>query len=221
MRNYFIVCIFLVAVSLPVIAQNTFQFGLMPSVNLSKKLPKDWSLNFKAESMQSLYNEVFDYEYQLTDISLIAAKRLSIRTSIGAGYLMRIDDEGLKNRTIQQISIVSALPFFRLSHRFRADQTFKRNYDTEFRFRYRISAEVPLEGQSVDPLEFYLKLNNEYLNSFQAREYDLEIRAAAFLGFALTPDSELEFGVDYRIDSFINGYSRNRVWLGIGFYQSL
>ncbi len=193
----------------------------MPSVNLSKKLPKDWSLNFKAESMQSLYNEVFDYEYQLTDISLIAAKRLSIRTSIGAGYLMRIDDEGLKNRTIQQISIVSALPFFRLSHRFRADQTFKRNYDTEFRFRYRISAEVPLEGQSVDPLEFYLKLNNEYLNSFQAREYDLEIRAAAFLGFALTPDSELEFGVDYRIDSFINGYSRNRVWLGIGFYQSL
>lgn len=221
MRYKFILLAFLVAFSLPVMSQPTYQFGLMPSLNLSKKLPKDWSLNFKAESRQAIFNEVFDYEYQLTDISIIAAKRVSIRTSLGGGYLMRIDDEGVKNRTIQQVSIVTPLPFFRVSHRFRADQTFKRNYDTEFRFRYRISAEIPFEGQSVDPREFYLKLNNEYLNSIQLREYDLEIRAAAFLGFALSPDSEIELGIDYRMDSFLAGFSRNRIWLGIGFYHSL
>lgn len=163
----------------------------------------------------------FSYEYLLTDLSLIFAKRIGINTSVAGGYFIRISNENVSNRAIQQISFVRRYPAFRLSHRISSDQTFMAENNTEFRFRYRLSSEIPLEGQSLDPKEFFVKTNNEYLNSFQGKSYDLEVRIAAFLGYAFSTDSKFEIGFDYRIDSFIENNTRNRIWLGINFYQSL
>ncbi len=202
-------------------AQASHQLGLLPSINLNKKLPKDWSLNFKAESRQSLYRGGFDYEYLLTDVALVAAKKIGINTSAAAGYLMRIDAEGVRHRAIQQISFVKRYAGFRLSHRVSADQTFENGDAPEYRLRYRLSSEVPLQGLSLDPKEFFLKLSNEYLGSMQHDDLDLEIRAAAFIGYAISPKQKLELGLDYRLDSFIHGQARNRYWIGLNFYQSL
>jgi len=202
------------------VSQASHQLGFLPSVNLNEKLPKDWSLNFKAESRQSLYRGGIDYEYLLTDVALLAEKKIGVNTSAAGGYLLRIYADGVRHRAIQQISIVKGYTGFRLSHRVSADQTFEKDDAPEYRLRYRLSSEVPLQGLSLDPKEFFLKLSNEYLGSMQRDDYDLEIRATAFIGYALSPKQKLELGLDYRVDSFIHGQARNRYWIGLNFYQS-
>ncbi len=201
--------------------QGNASLGLLPSVNINKKLQRDWSLNFKAESRQALFHDGFAYDYLLTDLSLAAATKTGINTTVAAGYLIRLDGEAARHRAFQQLSIVRRYTFFRLSHRFSSDQTFQKDQNTEYRLRYRISSEIPLAGRSVDPGEFFLKINNEYLNSIEGKEYDLEIRGATFIGYAITPSNKLELGLDYRIDSFLDGLPRNRFWVGVNFYQSL
>lgn len=42
--------------------------------------------------------------------------------------------------------------------------------------RKSIEAKFKLNGQSADIKEFYLKISNEYLNSLQNGDYDIEIR---------------------------------------------
>lgn len=84
-----------------------------------------------------------------------------------------------KNRAIQQISFSKKYPCFRIAHRIMTDQTFEnneKNENTELRLHYRISSEIPLEGQSIDVKKFYVKTNNEYLNSLQGVDYYLEVR---------------------------------------------
>jgi hypothetical protein len=201
-------------------AQNNYEFGILPSLNINKKLPRDYSLNLKAESRQILYNDDFEYKYDLTELSLIGSKKIGIDTKIAIGYLIGINEDGISNRTIQQISLVNRYQGINIGHRFGADQTLLTNQETEFRFRYRISAELPLNGQSLDPNELFLKFNHEYLNSFQA-EYDLEIRTSAAIGYMFSPQSKFEIGINHRIDSFVAYNSRNRFWLILNFYQSL
>lgn len=202
-------------------AQSNYQMGFLPSLNVNKKLPRDWSLHFKAESRQSLYQSDFFYKYLQTDLAIMAATRIRLNTRITVGYLLRTDGESLKNRAIQQLSFARRNPFFTLAHRVAMDQTFSSVEATEFRFRYRLSSEIPLEGQFLDTREFFLKVSNEYLNSFQESDYDLEIRGGAFMGYTLFPRTKIELGVDYRADSFIRNTIRNRFWLGLNFYYSM
>ncbi|MDP3436325.1 MAG: DUF2490 domain-containing protein [Bacteroidales bacterium] len=202
-------------------AQTGKQYGVMPSINLLKQFPKNWSTNFKLESRQSLYNQMLKYDYLLTELSLVITKRIAPNITIGAGYLIRAEDDEFKNRAIQQISFGKKYPGFRMAHRFMTDQTFGKSSDTEFRLRYRISSEIPLEGESIDVKEYYLKINNEYLNSWQKSDYDLEIRLGALIGYSISSINDLEIGIDYRLDSFISGNRRERIWLSINFFHSL
>lgn len=202
-------------------AQSVSSFGIMPSVNINHKFHYNWSVNLKAESRQFISGEKPYYDYALTDISVALARKVAPNVSAAVGFLMRIDEKEIKNRTIQQISVVRKYSRFRISHRLMTDQTFAERADTELRLRYRFSAEIPLQGDVVNEKEFYLKLSNEYLNSWQAGDYDLEIRGAGFLGYFLTARSDLEIGVDYRTDSFIHNRQRNRIFLSVNFFQSL
>jgi hypothetical protein len=152
---------------------------------------------------------------------LVVTKRIAANTTVGGGYLLRAEDGEFENRTIQQISFSKKYSGFRMAHRVMTDQTFANNSKPELRLRYRISSEIPLEGQSLDVKEFYLKINNEYLNSWQGHEYDLEIRGVALLGYSVSSVNDLEIGIDYRLDSFIDGDPRNRIWLSINFFHSL
>jgi hypothetical protein len=202
-------------------AQSSFQYGIIPSINIIKKFPKNWSANFKAESRQSLYTQELKYDYLLTDLALVVTKRIAANTTVGGGYLLRVEDGEFENRTIQQISFSKKYSGIRMAHRVMTDQTFAKNSKPELRLRYRISSEIPLEGQSLDVKEFYLKINNEYLNSWQGSDYDLEIRGVALLGYSVSTVNDLEIGIDYRLDSFIDGDPRNRIWLSINFFHSL
>ena len=207
--------------------QSEYQFGLLPSFNLNKSLPNDFKLNFELELRQQLERGVFGvsgvegYDYILTDLTFVGAKRVGVNTSLATGYLFRIRGEDIIHRSIQQFIYTKKLPSFKLSHRVVADQTYQIDQNPIFRFRYRLATEFPLNGQSVDPGEFYLKVNNEYLNIFDSGDYDLEVRATPFLGYTLTANQKFEFGLDYRISSFLDGPSSQDFWIAINWYQSL
>lgn len=207
--------------------QSSFQFGILPSVNLSKGLPHDFKVNFKIESRQEFKSGTFNgdrkgnYNYLLTDFQTIVAKNVALNKSAALGYFIRFRGEQVVHRSIQQFIINSNYPGLRLSHRFAADQTFTPLKAPVFRLRYRIAKEVALSGQTVDPKEFYLKFSNEYLNEWQGGTYDLEIRVLPFLGYAFNPGGKLELGLDYRLDTFVSGPPRHRFWIGLNFYKSI
>lgn len=215
----YLIFICLIQISHAAYAQNTFQLGSLPSLNVNKKLKKDWSINSKIESrmlfQKGEVNGFVDnnFNYVLTDISLIAAKKIGLNARIAGGYLIRNEEGILHHRFIQQFVVVQKLPGFRLAHRLVSDQTFSIKEDPIFRLRYRISSEIPLNGQSVDPGEYYLKINNEYLNSLQTKEYDLEIRLIPLIGYDISEKIKIETGLDYRVNSFLNHNTRHSYWM--------
>ena len=217
----------LVQLEPPAYAQNAFQIGALPSINLNSKLKHGWSLNTRVESRQLFQQREPDeavarkYEYVLTDFSFIAAKKVGLNSRIAGGYLIRFEADEIFHRFIQQYVVVQKLSGFRLAHRFLSDQTYSQRENPEFRIRYRVTSEIPLNGESVDPGEFYLKINHEYINSLQAKEYDLEMRLVPLLGYDLSNRYKLEAGLDYRVSSFLRNETSHRYWVALNFFVEI
>lgn len=102
-----------------------------------------------------------------------------------------------------------------MAHRFALDQTESQNAPTKFRIRYRATLELPLSGTSIDPKEWYLKINNEYLNSFQNKEQSLEMRVVPLVGYKFSEKSKLETGVDYRRNDFLSDDPHPTYWVSL------
>jgi hypothetical protein len=213
--------------SLRISAQSTYQIGTLPSINLNHKLENDWSLNFKIESRQLMQKGTFDgesdksFDYVLTDYSMIAAKKVGLNSRLSGGYLIRFREKEIIHRLIQQYTITQRLTSLRLAHRVVTDQTFFDKENTEYRLRYRLATEIPLNGQSADPQEFYLKISNEYLNSLQSSEYDLEVRLVPLLGYTATEKQKVELGIDYRVNSFLSKNARNSFWICLNWFVDI
>lgn len=211
----------------PLWAQNSFQLGSLPSININKKSNNNWSINTKIESRQLFQRGEIngtadkEFRYVLTDVSLIVAKKVGLNSRLAGGYLIRSEDGVFIHRLIQQFAVVQSTYGIRLAHRFMTDQTFSESEVPDFRLRYRITSEIPLNGESVDPGEFYLKLNNEYVNSLQARVYDLEIRLIPLLGYDVTDDLKIEMGLDYRVNSFVVNNTRHSYWMTFNVFVDL
>lgn len=227
-KKYIFLIIGLVVINLAGLkAQSTYRVGTLPSINFNKKMPDDWSINFKAESRQSLATGIFsgesvsEFDYLLTDLSLITSKKVGLNNKLAGGYLVRLREGRTIHKTVQQFTLVKRYSAFRLAHRFASDQAFEKNHPVEIRMRYRITGEFPLNGEAVDVREFYLKINNEYLNAFQDSEYDLEIRLAPLLGYVFTDKNKFEFGLDYRVSSFLDSPARNSFWASLNWYLNL
>ena len=209
------------------IGQSSFKMGLLPSINLKSRISNETKVNLKIESRQ-IFKEglfttanTFDYDYELTDFALVTSTKIGLNNSIGVGYQIRFRGGIIFNRSIQQFTVVQRLESLRLAHRFSADQTFTNASKPQFRIRYRIATEIPFNGQSVDPKEFYFKFNNEYLNAFQGGMYNLEVRLVPALGYEFNDANKLEIGLNYRLDRFVNTYPRHIFWLGMNWYVSL
>lgn len=209
------------------VSQSSYRIGVLPQVNLNIKLADEWRLVVRAETRQQLafgiYGEPFEFNYatNLTDMALLISKRMAGSNSITAGYQLRVTPQKHFHRIIQQYSIINRFTSFRLGHRFAADQTFADNEPVEFRLRYRISLEKALQGQNIDPGEFYLKINQEQLFSIERDNVDLEIRLFPSAGFSINDNNKIEIGIDSRFNSFINSNLRSSYWLGIGWFIAI
>ena len=200
---------------------DNYQLGLLPALNINAKTGEAYRLNAKIESRNTLYQmSSFDSEYELTDVSLVVSKRIGISNALGFGYLMRIDNGELIHRFIQQFNLVTSGDGIKWGHRFLLDQTLINGSADTWRLRYRLSGLLPLNGQSIDPKEFYIKLQNEYLNVFRD-DYDLEIRANVFMGYKFSDANKLEFGMDNRIRNLIARGVNVQSWLRMSWYLAL
>lgn len=221
-----VVFCFLLLVFLAVKAQGKYSTGVLPQINLNLTLPNNWRLNTKVESRQIFSEGKFKqqfktaYKYDLTDVAMIASKKTGVNNSLGAGYMIRFRNNEVIHRFIQQYSIVKKYNLFRFGQRFSADETIRKNSPVQVRLRYRVGIEKALNGKDVDSKEFYLKLNNEYLFSFEGKETDVEIRLIPALGYAFNDNNKFELGIDYRVSEFKSGISRNQFWLYLGWFIS-
>ncbi len=189
--------------------------GALPSANVNWSMNSNWSLNTKIET------RYVDSDPILTDLSLIGARRIGLNSRISAGYLIRFEGAESVHRWIQQYTVVQRLRGFRLAHRWVADQSFSSQENLRIRFRYRIAAEWPLNGKTLDPREFYLKISSEYLNALQDSAYDLEIRWVPILGYSVTDNIKLESGLDYRVDSFLRREAEQVYWFTFNVFVDL
>lgn len=221
--SFFICAFFMVQ---QVMAQNDYKLGILSQLNSDVSLQKNYKLNAKLETRQIFYqgqtNEkmLFGYDYERSDLELVLSKKINSLNAVGLGYLIRLKDGEATHRMIQQYSIIQNINKVRLGHRFRTDQTFSAHSAPRFRIRYRISTDKSLQGQSIDPKEFYLKFSSEILGTLQKKTFDTEIRALTSLGYYINDSNKVEAGIDYRMEEVTQKTSTHLGWLNIGWYYS-
>lgn len=210
-----------------VLGQHAYLLGTLPAINLNKGLNDRWAINAKWESRQEISRGFFGGAaeggagYVLSDLSIISSVKVGLQSKLAGGYLIRLNGDRPTHRSIQQFSLVQEWRGFRLGHRFATDQTFAPETATSYRFRYRLGVELPFNGQSVDPKELYLKATHEYLYRLRGGSSDLEVRLAPFLGYRIAGKHKVEFGLNYRLSSFLNGGSKNSFWMQLIWYAKI
>jgi hypothetical protein len=208
-------------------AQSNAQYGVLPALNFNSKIHANWRINAKIEGRQEWYLkkesvvENREARWELVDVSILINKKLGLLNAVGMGYVHRMEGAVVFHRFAQQFTRVSLLGSQRLAHRFLSDQTFSEIEPPEWRLRYRLASEIPLNGASLDRKEWYLKLGNEYVNSVQSKDYDLEIRIMPLIGFEYSEQLKLEAGLDYRIDSFVSGELATTSWWAFNIFWDL
>ena len=199
-------------------------FGGLPQLNINKALSEKWRLNLKIESRNKFYEFERGFENSLkfentrTDYTIIFSKRIGLSNSLAGGLLFRSGEKYFKRRYIQQLTLIDQHSFFRIAQRFLLDQTIKINTPIEIRFRYRATIEFPINGRSIDNNEWYLKLNNEFLNYYENKKYNLDFRSSPLLGFKFSEQSKLEFGIDYRNESLLYKSSKHQFWMCLNWF---
>lgn len=208
-------------------AQHIYRLGWLPQINTSFSLQNNWKLNTELENrvllLEGPKSNFSNSRSRLerSDIELVLTKKTGARGTAGAGYLIRLEDGLLIHRFIQQYSFVQKLNGIRLAHRFRTDETFEKREAPQYRARYRIGIEKPLNGQSIDPRELYIKITNEYLGIFQSGNFNLDIRGLAVAGYMISDKFQWEIGIDYRAEELLSADKENQFWLSMTWYSNL
>jgi len=202
--------------------------GFFPEAQLTYSPLENLKLTGKIESQHGMVRNSEDteadvgYYHDRTDFQGFVGTSLNPFISVAGGYQYRWDGSGENShRSIQQISLVQRRAGYRLAHRLRADQTFLPDESPEFRIRYRLVGEIPLEGTRIDPGEYYLIASNEIISGIQSGDFALENRLVCSLGHNFSSRQKLEGGIDYRTDRFLDGGLRQRFWFKVGWFVSI
>jgi hypothetical protein len=208
--------------------QNSFSGGLSPDVTVSYTSPKNLQFTGKIESQHFTYQEIpgngneWMHTHKATDFQFFLAYPIHPLWKLAGGYQYQLSGTGEhSHRAVQQLSHVQRKEGYRLGHRWRTDQTFYKAEKTQYRLRYRLSAEIALQGQQVDPGEVYLIVSNEFLYEIQDGEDDLENRLELALGRYFSKKQKLEVGLDYRTDQYLREGHRQRLWFTLGWFMQI
>lgn len=210
---------FIFCYSLQITSQTKTTFGLLPKVVLSKKIKSTSKWVNSLEQRTFFYDQDFNISHSLVDFSTIYSTSISDSQSINFGYILRFRNSETIHRTFQHYNFIERYNALKLAHRIAFEQFYQPKKQTTFRARYRVSLEKPLNGERVDVKEFYLKLGNEYLYNFT--EKDLEIRLTPYLGYRVSKKDKVEFGIDYRMGSFLENATENNFWFRTTWYISI
>lgn len=225
MRKFLVIGLFLISFSSGFGQdRQTFFTGFFPELSLTKKLENSNKLNLKIENQHVMYDnrlgDRLQFDHYRTDVMGFYDWKLTASTSAAIGLFHRFQDGADGNRIIQQYAFLNRLRSFQLGHRLRTDQTATRGQEVEWRLRYRITSEIPLNGANLDPGESYFLISNEPIFSLKGGAFNLENRLIFTWGKLYSNNQKLEYSIDYRTDGFFNNRFRTRLWPKIGYYYN-
>jgi hypothetical protein len=202
--------------------------GIMPEFGLTLPIKGNFSQTYKIENQHSLFRDGtsengFVYEYERTDLQFFLNYKFAGNWKATVGYQLRIEEQwNTLHRPIQQIATNTRIKNMRLAHRIRLDQTLERSESFIFRTRYRAALEIPLNGDKIDPKEFYVVISEEPIYSINSKlTNELENRFVVTLGHFFSNGNKLEMSLDHRTDRFFDDGVRQRIWLKIGWFVNI
>ncbi|MGV0925043.1 DUF2490 domain-containing protein [Empedobacter tilapiae] len=189
---------FIVLANLGAQAQES-NFRTWNVLNINQKINKDF--NFQSDIQYRSYEEL-DQLQQLLIRGGIGYNLTENNNTVLVGYAYiqnrtptSTDDyaHNHEHRLYQQFNTKHALQRFNFAHRFRIEERFLEN-DTQFRFRYQLTATVPLNNAKLIKNTWYLKAYNEvFLQAVKDKTFDRN-RLGLSLGYVISPTFSLEVG---------------------------
>lgn len=224
-RYFILFCFFLGSISL---FSQTPSFRWEGGFSMNHKFNHKWTLN-----TQILARETFN-QFGSEDISA-TTDRMESKTfityslfnqrKVSLGYMYRSLDpfrkgRGYEHRISQQFAFLSKIISYRIAHRIIAEERIFKN-DFIFRLRYRFSYDQPLEGEILDPGEWYLVFSNELLFSFESGDQALQNRLSAGIGKLFKKNQKLQFSLTSRNSDLINSEESHILQFKSVFYFNL
>jgi hypothetical protein len=224
----FVLTLFLVFTSTILFSQRAaVLMGTIPEIAFSYRLNDRIKFNSKIESFHGFLSRLDDERYRWShfhrgvNIQAFGSYRLDPFQSIAIGYQYGVEfDEFDSHRLIQQYSIVRKPLNIKFGHRFRSDQTFYRDETWMLRLRYRLSAEIPMQGQTIDQGEFYMVVSEEVLYALQSGESAFQNRLIGSVGHFFPNNDKLQLGLEYRL-GFARIITAHGLWLRVSWFINL
>lgn len=180
--------------------------------SLNYKISNSWSFNTSIgkrsvwSTAETNGDEQFEGHLSFLEVDHFSTYQINPATKASLGYKYRWRDpsEGLgeyEHRITQQVAYTHFKEVIRMVSRLRLEQRI-RNESFAMRYRYRLSADMPLSGETLDAREFYLVGSNEILfEAVDVEEDTWEMRTSGSIGYLLNPDLKVELSLTYRMEN--------------------
>jgi len=169
-----------------------------PSVTYSQSITDRHSLSAQVNAFQGTER------MERIEGSLFWNRRLTVRTTVSAGYLLRVGTpleatQRFENRITGQATHTFTTGIHQVSYRSRLEWRIRDSGDA-IRGRFRASVRSPLQGERLDPGESYLLLQNEVLGTriVESASDSAENRVSAHMGWLLRNRQRVEIGLQHR-----------------------
>lgn len=199
----------------------TFGTGLYPVLSYSTDISEHF--NYKAK-VQNYFSVTDDGEWNVThnksDIQNFIGWKVTSQLKVAVGYQFRLAEKDKQNhRIIQEMSIKPKEDGSIFSHRIRTDQTLENGEDVAYRLRYRLSTDLPVEGDTIEQGEYFISFSEELLGGMQRSQESLENRFGLTIGKTLTNQHDIELGFSFRTEDVFTGNEAHKLWLLLGYYM--
>ncbi len=208
--------------------QNVPSVRWEPAVSVTKKITTRWSYNITLRGRQRFTNYgegELNFKTDRWDIigfgtySLLGGKKISL------GYMFRTYDpfepeSGFEHRLNQQFAFIKTFGGFRLGNKFLIEERF-RSFDYMTRVRYGVSTDFPLQGEKLDPMEFYVIAGNELVYATNRFMNQLENRFTIGLGWLLKNEKKIQVAAESRYNDLISTDRSHIIQIKSIYYFSL
>lgn len=201
-RALWLVCLFLT--TLPAVAQDVLGQFLQTGVSLNYPVAPTYSHNLSISQRYGFLDPILETRgVRHLEVAHFSNFKWGASRSFGIGVLYRFrelfDDSRMDElRVTEQLNFVSGDDVLRVGHRIRAEQRFSSGI-TRYRFRYRLALDGPLQGQTLNPREWYWvgTLEGQFSVGKGLRPI-YGLRPAAFVGYLASEQLRIQIGAEYR-----------------------
>ncbi|RDK88818.1 uncharacterized protein DUF2490 [Marinirhabdus gelatinilytica] len=194
------------------------EFTLEKVATLQYNISPRWSTQLGTEYRNTPAEDIGDASLQFNSRHLqfsgTVAYEVGFYAKLGTGIMYRfntLEDKGNENETriTQQYTYAKPYNALRLGHRLKLDQRIKVS-ETTHRMRYRLSADAPLNGLSVDRGEYYGVASLEtLLNISRLNKPAWDQRFTLGIGNQIFEKVKLQIDVQYRVEDFFSSNTQS------------